>query len=194
MKLFLLLVTDLTAQSYVIPILLLGKSLGSSLIPLNIANHDFHNLLNSAGDDAGGKQFLERWYKLDDKVKAPRFRFNADKDVATEGDMKQLYKMFVDLLSIDLRDTYLTTVVEQEINNTIFKDSRLARKSVWIHTGALPSKSGDEDGGESPFAAEENRRLTRLQSELKVRFNKFYDHEMYFNFILNIFSVIEPTC
>lgn len=150
----------------------MGKSLGSALLPLNIANQDFHNLLNSAGDEASGKQFLERWYKLDDKVKAPRFRFGASADTATADEMRQLYKMLVDLMSAEMRDTYLTTVVEQEINGTIFRDAKLARKSVWIHTGALPSKGVDEDGGESSLAAEENRRLTRLQSELKVRANE----------------------
>lgn len=155
----------LSSKAYVIPILFLGKGLGSPLIPLTIENHDFTTLLGTAANDSNERQLLTRWYQLDEKSKC--YRFNSASNTATLDEMTHLHKALVDLFPIEMRDTYLTTIIEQEINEVIFTSQAAAKKAIWVHTGALPTKNADESTGESSVAFEVNRSLVRLQAELK---------------------------
>lgn len=76
-----------------------------------------------------------------------------------------LLTVLVTIFSKELRDSYLTTVVEQEINNTVLINHELSRRCIWIQTGALPSKIL-ENG--TVVDNEMNRRLNNIHSELKV--------------------------
>lgn len=76
-----------------------------------------------------------------------------------------LLTVLVTIFSKELRDSYLTTVVEQEINNTVLINHELSRRCIWIQTGALPSKTL-ENG--TAVDNEMNRRLNNIHSELKV--------------------------
>lgn len=79
--------------------------------------------------------------------------------------MRQLLRLFVEIFTKDLKNSYLTSVVEQEINNTILMSQELARRCVWLRT-ANPSDTEDA----SDVLVEENaRRLNNLVAELKVR-------------------------
>lgn len=117
---------------------------------------------------SNGRQLLERWYHEDTKADPPCFRFNIHNDLSTFEDMEQLYKTLIDIFPVELRDLYLQTQLEQAINEIVFKNRDLARKCIWVHTGILPSKSSEEVPGETTTVFEMNRRLTRLQAELKV--------------------------
>lgn len=91
-----------------------------------------------------------------------------------------LLTVLVAIFSKELRDSYLTTVVEQEINNTVLINHELSRRCIWIQTGALPSKIL-ENG--TAVDNEMNRRLNNLHSELKVAVHKtilsFYTNQTY---------------
>lgn len=78
-----------------------------------------------------------------------------------------LLTVLVTIFSKELRDSYLTTVVEQEINNTVLINHELSRRCIWIQTGALPSKIL-ENG--TAVDNEMNRRLNNIHSELKVAY------------------------
>lgn len=71
----------------------------------------------------------------------------------------------VNVFSKELRDSYLTTVVEQEINNTVLISQELSKRCIWIQTGCLPTKVL-ENG--STLEVEMNRRLNNIHFELKV--------------------------
>lgn len=70
----------------------------------------------------------------------------------------------VNIFSKELRDSYLTTVVEQEINNTVLISQELSKRCIWIQTGSLPKVL--ENG--TALEIEMNRRLNNIHSELKV--------------------------
>lgn len=71
----------------------------------------------------------------------------------------------MEIFSKELRDLYLTTVVEQEINNTVLISQELSKRCIWIQTGQLPSKTL-ENG--TSLEIEINRRLNNINTELKV--------------------------
>jgi hypothetical protein len=115
-----------SADSYVIPILFLNSSLGEPLLPLTIENQDFANAITAA--DNCGKLLLEKWYVLDEKSQPSCYRLksiNVEKDDVTSIDeeLNSLMLNLVEVFSKELRDSYLTTVVEQEINNTVLNDA-----------------------------------------------------------------------
>lgn len=77
----------------------------------------------------------------------------------------RLLTVLVTIFSKELRDSYLTTVVEQEINNTVLINHELSRRCIWIQTGALPSKTLENGNA---VDIEMNRRLNNIHAELKV--------------------------
>lgn len=59
--------------TYVIPILFLGSSLGSALLPLTIESQDYVTVLNTI-TNADDKELLQKWYLLDNKAQPPCYR------------------------------------------------------------------------------------------------------------------------
>lgn len=72
-------ITRQSSRAYLIPLLNLGNSLGTPLIPLTIESQDFAAALATA-EQAGkgeGKQLLEKWYSLDSKAQPACYRLKA---------------------------------------------------------------------------------------------------------------------
>lgn len=161
-------ITRQSSSAYLIPVLNLGNSLGTPLVPLTIESQDFEAALATAQQlgKGDGKQLLEKWYVLDSKAQPSCYRLQPQAgdggDRAAE--LKQLLRLFVEIFTKDLKNSYLTSVVEQEINNTVLMSQELARRCVWLRT-ANPSDTEDA----SDVLVEENtRRLNNLVAELKV--------------------------
>lgn len=168
---FSLLIKGHSNTAYIIPVLFLGTSLGSPLLPLTIESSDFAGAFSTTPEGSDERQLLESWYILDDKAEPMCYRLRtqnvtANANAATE--LQNLYKTITDIFSKELRDSYLTTVIEQEINNMVFINQDLSKRCIWVHTGALPNKNLDETSNESAIAVEMNRRLHNIQLELKV--------------------------
>lgn len=83
-------------------------------------------------------------------------------------ELNSLMRTLVEIFSRELRDSYLTTVVEQEINNTVLISQELSKRCIWIQNTVSPTKLDDTS---SPLHVEMNRRLTNIQSDLKVSRN-----------------------
>ncbi|XP_031618907.1 uncharacterized protein LOC116338021 [Contarinia nasturtii] len=167
-------ITRYSNTAYIIPVLFLGTSLGSPLLPLTIESQDFAGAISTTAEGSDERKLLETWYILDDKAEPMCYRLKtqnvtANNDTTTE--LQNLYKIITDIFSKELRDSYLTTVIEQEINNMVFINQELSKRCIWIHTGALPNKNLDETSSESSIAVEMNRRLNNIQLELKNQLN-----------------------
>lgn len=155
---------------YIIPVLFLGTTLGSPLLPLTIESQDFLNALGCAAEGSEEKRLIEKWYKLDGKAQPPCYSLNTnDITIAndTELELQQLYKAVVETFSKELRDSYLTSVIEQEINNTVLISQELSKRCIWVHTGSLPNKTSDPSQTISSIDTEINRRLLNIQTDLK---------------------------
>lgn len=76
-----------------------------------------------------------------------------------------MLRLFVEIFTKDLKNSYLTSVVEQEIHNTILMSQEKARRCVWLKT-ANPS---DTENATDALVEENTRRLNNLVLELKVR-------------------------
>lgn len=151
------------------PVLFLGTTLGCPLLPLTIESQDFVSALSTTAHGSEERQLLEHWYILDDNAEPPCYRLKTTNILVndeTTTDLQQLYKSLVNVFSKELRDSYLTTVIEQEINNTVLISQELSKRCIWIHTGILPSKNAEMGGVES-VTNEMNRRLSNIQIELK---------------------------
>ncbi|KAJ6649686.1 putative WD repeat-containing protein, partial [Pseudolycoriella hygida] len=152
--------------SYIIPIIFLGTSLGSPLLPLTIENHDFVSALSAAGS-VNDKELLEKWYILDDKAQPQCYRLKTIDILPSHDSSKELELLLTIMLKTfpkEMRDSYLTTVVEQEINNTVLISQELLKRCIWIQTGSLPPKSIESS---SLLEIEMNRRINNIHNDLR---------------------------
>ncbi|XP_062545784.1 uncharacterized protein LOC134212179 [Armigeres subalbatus] len=158
-----------SCDSYLIPILFLSSTLGDPLLPLTIENQDFTTVLQTAELSAPDRAILEKWYTLDDKSQPACYRLNAKNNSnltaeESEKELSTLLKILIDVFSKELRDSYLTTVVEQEINNTVLINQELSKRCLWIQNSIPPLKVTENS---SSVEAEMVRRLTNTQNDLK---------------------------
>lgn len=62
-----------SSTSYVIPILFLGASLGSPLLPLTVESQDFGTIV-AATENSDDRELLEKWYILDEHTQPQCYR------------------------------------------------------------------------------------------------------------------------
>lgn len=145
----------------------MGTNLGSPLLPLTIESQDFENATSIKPANSNERKLLEQWYILDKKSEPPCYCLKT-KNISSDAtfDLHKLYQVLIEIFSKELRDSYMTTILEQELNNMVFINQEQSKRGIWIHTGALPSKPSD--AADQSVGAEMNRRLSNVQAELKV--------------------------
>lgn len=159
-----------SCDSYLIPILFLSATLGDPLLPLTIESQDFATALQTVTEkSAEERTVLERWYTLDDKSQPACYRLNAKNNLnlsseESEKELSTLLKILIEIFSKELRDSYLTTVVEQEINNTVLINQELSKRCIWIQNSIAPLKVTENS---SSVDEEMLRRLSNIQNDLK---------------------------
>ena len=99
------------------------------------------------------------------KETSPEERERAFEEWRTEID--KMLAVLITVFSQELRDTYLTTVVEQEVHNTVFMSQELAKRCIWINRVYTPTAKTPDNL--SPGDTELYRRLNTLQKDLRVR-------------------------
>lgn len=156
-----------TSDAYVIPLLFLSTSLGDPLLPLKIECQDFAATMQAA--DNCGKLLLEKWYSLDEKSQPACYRLKSAKTAKediekVDEDLNSLIKVLVNAFTVDLREKYLTTVVEQELKNIVPISVELMKRFIWIQN-TNPHNKIDENS--TPMEIEMNRRLTNIQNDIK---------------------------
>lgn len=139
-------------------------------MPLTIEYQDFANAISAA--DNCGKLLLEKWYTLDEKSQPSCYRLKSIKvekeNVSSiDEELNSLLLSLMEVFTKELRDSYLTTVVEQEVNNTVLMSQELLKRCIWVQNTGLQTKA---DENASAVDAEMNRRLNNIQNELKVNF------------------------
>ncbi|XP_066263113.1 NACHT and WD repeat domain-containing protein 2 [Euwallacea similis] len=175
---------ELTRQmevAYVIPVLFLNNSLGTQLLPITIESTDFKMALESS-ENQTAQGLLKKWYTLDSDAQPPCYRlrpischipgFNKsslkDREKAFQEWADEIDKMLavlINVFSVELRDTYLTTVVEQEVHNTVFMSQEMAKRCIWMNRVYIPTPKTPENP--SPGEEEAVRRLNGLQKDLR---------------------------
>lgn len=159
-----------SCDSYLIPVLFLSSTLGDPLLPLTIESQDFVSALQTVAEtNPADRAILEKWYTLDDKSQPACYRLDAKNSSnlsseESEKELSTLLKILIDIFSKELRDSYLTTVVEQEINNTVLINQELSKRCLWIQNSIAPLKVTENS---SSVEAEMIRRLSNIQNELK---------------------------
>jgi hypothetical protein len=155
-------------QAYLIPILFLSSTLGESLLPLTIEHQDFDTALKTAEiESEANRNLLEKWYKLDNKSVPACYRLRTSGVKESTDDLDELNRLMnilVEIFSKELRDSYLTTVVEQEINNTVLINTELSKRCLWIQNSVQPPKVTEAS---TPLEIETNRRLYNIQNDLR---------------------------
>ncbi|XP_071449148.1 uncharacterized protein [Hetaerina americana] len=178
--------------AFVIPVLFLSHSLGTPLLPKTVENQDFKAAVGRAVDP-GDRDLLQKWYKLDSHAQPPCYRLQpiashipGFKDSSDEKEkalrewrteIERTLAVMVNVFPQELRDTYLTTVVEQEVHNTVFMSQELAKRCIWLCRVISSMENSDREDSttgsdSSPPScshgqAELKRRLKILQSDLR---------------------------
>ncbi|XP_018319781.1 NACHT domain- and WD repeat-containing protein 1 isoform X2 [Agrilus planipennis] len=167
--------------AYVIPVIFLNNSLGTPLLPNTIECVDFKVAVDSAESETA-QSLLNKWYRLDSEAQPPCYRLqpvschitgfretsSQEKEAALEEwktEIEKLLEVLVNVFPLELRDSYLTTVVEQEVHNTVFMSQELAKRCIWVNRVFTPS----EKTPENPTCGEKEleRRLNNLQKDLR---------------------------
>ncbi|XP_054743160.1 uncharacterized protein LOC129247842 [Anastrepha obliqua] len=160
-----------TSTAYIIPVLFLGSTLGTPMLPLTIESQDFTSVLGVANEEE--KVLLEKWYTIDNSYQPMCHRLYTQQiniySTEVNGELNHLLEVLLRLFSDDLKDSYLTTVVEQEINNTVLISQELAKRCIWIQTGAQYTKLPENA---SQLDAEVLRRITKVYAELKMHLSE----------------------
>ncbi|GAB0099340.1 uncharacterized protein DMENIID0001_151960 [Sergentomyia squamirostris] len=151
-------------NSYLIPIVYLGSELGTQLLPLTIESQDFRSVLGTIeAENKENRLLLEKWYKEDTTAQPACYRLETmpnDGDRAKE--WSELLQIIITIFTKELRDSYLGSVVEQEINNTVLFRHELAKRCVWVQTAqATPAD------GKTSIESEIHRRLVKFTNDLK---------------------------
>lgn len=174
----------LNENCFIIPILILGSVLGHGIpvLPLTIESQDFTNLLGAANEDE--KNLLEKWYNIDNSCQPLCHRLNptmqstctmysfSDIDVKSE-ELYHLFEIMLKYFNNDLKDMYMTTVVEQEIRTVIFRDPELCKHCIWLQTDVHQGTTQQNNGGGRhrwwrPLEIERERRLGQLYADLRM--------------------------
>ncbi|XP_049826318.1 NACHT and WD repeat domain-containing protein 2 isoform X2 [Aethina tumida] len=175
---------ELTRQmeiAYVIPVLFLNNSLGTPLLPITIESNDFKMAMESA-ENQSAQTLLSKWYQLDSDSQPPCYRLQpiachipGFKETSHEfrekaleewrSEIEKMLAVLITVFSTELRDTYLTTVVEQEVHNTVFMSQELAKRCIWMNRVYTPTAKTPDNM--SPVDAEAYRRLGILQKDLR---------------------------
>ncbi|XP_055592617.1 uncharacterized protein LOC129744228 [Uranotaenia lowii] len=158
-----------SGDSYLIPVLFLSTSLGDPLLPLTIESQDFAAALQTAEKNPQERAILESWYTLDDQSQPACYRLTTKNksnlsSEESEKELSTLLSILVDIFSKELCDSYLTTVVEQEINNTVLINQELSKRCIWIQNSIAPLKVTENS---SSTEIEMLRRLGNIQNDLK---------------------------
>lgn len=151
-----------TNASYFVPILFLGTSLGRPLLPLTIESQDFSTVYSSATENL--QTLLNKWYKLDDTSQPNCHRLVTNHPTDLNDELQTLLEGLIEVFSRELKDSYLTTIVEQEIHNTVLISQELAKRCMWIQTGNVPVKVPENVG---VVEMENCQRLMNLHTELR---------------------------
>lgn len=170
--------------AYIIPVLFLNNYLGTPLLPITIESTDFSMAMESV-ENQSAQTLLSKWYQLDSDAQPPCYRLQPisyhipgfketspeERERAFEEWRTEIDKMLAVLITVfsqELRDTYLTTVVEQEVHNTVFMSQELAKRCIWINRVYTPTPKTPENL--SIGEVELNRRLDTLQRDLRVQY------------------------
>ncbi|KAM7353853.1 uncharacterized protein ACRADG_005773 isoform 2-T5 [Cochliomyia hominivorax] len=164
-------ITRHSSSAYVIPILFLGSSLGIPMLPLTIESQDFTQVLTAANEDE--KVLLEKWYIIDNCYQPMCHRLNTELcknySAAQDDELNLLLSVLLRLFSDDLKDSYMSTVVEQEVNNTVLMSQELAKRCIWIQTGPQYIKVPE---AATAYDHEVFRRMSKLYTELKLHLSE----------------------
>ncbi|KAK9511267.1 hypothetical protein O3M35_005854 [Rhynocoris fuscipes] len=170
---------ELSRQStnYLIPVVFLNNHLGTPLLPKTLESADFQMVTSQESQKS---DVLLKWYKLDTLAQPACYRLlppsthipglksgdNAIRDNALAEWRQEVDKILSVMLAgftQELRDTYLTTVVEQEVQNTVLMSRELAKRCVWLCRASAKTGPDSTNIGD----IELKRRLEALQRTLK---------------------------
>ncbi|KAL1513904.1 hypothetical protein ABEB36_003243 [Hypothenemus hampei] len=167
--------------AYVIPVLFLNNSLGTQLLPIRIESTDFKMALEST-ENQTAQTLLKKWYTLDNDAQPPCYRLRPischipgfDKNALEDREkafqewaveMDRMLAVLINVFSLEMRDSYLTTVVEQEVHNTVFMSQEMAKRCIWMNRVYTPTPKTPDNP--SPGEEEAIRRLNILQKDLR---------------------------
>ncbi|BET02356.1 Hypothetical protein NTJ_15174 [Nesidiocoris tenuis] len=172
-------ITRQSDNSYLIPLVFLNSYLGTPLLPKTLENADFQTVTS---EERSG--LLLKWYRLDSSAQPPCYTLqppvthipdlkSSDKSVRDRAltqwrkEVDSILSVMLTAFSQELRDTYLSTVVEQEVQHTVLMSQELAKRCIWVSRGGKTQETSN-----SPGDLELQRRLQLLQKALKAELSE----------------------
>ncbi|KAK8749008.1 hypothetical protein OTU49_015633 [Cherax quadricarinatus] len=186
---------QLTSQArefHVITLVFLNETLGSVLLPRVIGRADFEEAVSSLELDTD-KELFSKWYRLDENAEPPCYTLHdistaipniKDTSSATlrqealhdwHNEVKKMITLLRGVFSQGMKEKYLSTVMEQEIQESVLVNQESAKQCLWLcrKFTHFPSHNVPAQGKLYVTTDPDSRkRLELLQSELKERLDE----------------------
>ncbi|XP_069171975.1 NACHT domain- and WD repeat-containing protein 1 isoform X2 [Procambarus clarkii] len=185
----------LTSQArdfHVVTLVFLNETLGNALLPRVIDAPDFDQAVSAVELDTD-RDLFRKWYHWDASAHPPCYKLqpitSAIPDIkdassttlrqealhAFNTDVKKMLSLMRTVFSQEQKEKYISTVMEQEIKQSIFMNQESAKHGLWIcrKFTHFPSHNIPAQGKVYVCVEPESKkRLEILQSELKERLDE----------------------
>ncbi|XP_045104205.1 NACHT domain- and WD repeat-containing protein 1-like isoform X3 [Portunus trituberculatus] len=183
--------TTQARDSHIVTVVFLNETFGNALLPRVIEGPDFDQGISSLEVDTDRELFW-KWYHWDENAQPPCYKlqpistfFPNIKDgnsaqhqeaVADwSAEVKKMMTLMRTVFNQEQKEKYLSTVMEQEIKQSVFMNQESAKHCLWICRKFTHFPSHNIPAQGKVYVAvepESKKRLDILQSELKERLDE----------------------
>ncbi|XP_076043047.1 NACHT domain- and WD repeat-containing protein 1 isoform X2 [Oratosquilla oratoria] len=183
--------TTQARDSHIVTVVFLNETFGNALLPKTIEGPDFDQAISSMEHDTDRELFW-KWYHWDENAQPPCYKLqpisthipNIKESSASlhqeavqewNNEVKKMMTLMRMVFNQEQKEKYLSTVMEQEIKQSVFMNQESAKHCLWICRKFTHFPSHNIPAHGKIYVAvepESKKRLDILQSELKERLDE----------------------
>ncbi|XP_071528707.1 NACHT and WD repeat domain-containing protein 2 isoform X2 [Panulirus ornatus] len=184
--------TTQARDSHIVTVVFLNETFGNALLPRVIEGPDFDQAISAMELDTDRELFW-KWYHWDENAQPPCYKLQPistfipnikDSNSASlhqeavqdwSNEVKKMMTLMRMVFNQEQKEKYLSTVMEQEIKQSVFMNQESAKHCLWICRKFTHFPSHNIPAQGKVYVAvepESKKRLDILQSELKERLDE----------------------
>lgn len=184
--------TTQARDSHIVTVVFLNETFGNALLPRVIEGPDFDQAISAMEHDTDRELFW-KWYHWDENAQPPCYKLQPistyipnikDSNSASlhqeavqdwNNEVKKMMTLMRMVFNQEQKEKYLSTVMEQEIKQSVFMNQESAKHCLWICRKFTHFPSHNIPAQGKVYVAvepESKKRLDILQSELKERLDE----------------------
>ncbi|KAG0719244.1 NACHT and WD repeat domain-containing protein 2 [Chionoecetes opilio] len=183
--------TTQARDSHIVTVVFLNETFGNALLPRVIEGPDFDQGVSSL-EVSTDRELFWKWYHWDENAQPPCYKLqpistyipnikegnNVQHQEAVaewSAAVKKMMTLMRTVFNQEMKEKYLSTVMEQEIKQSVFMNQESAKHCLWICRKFTHFPSHNIPAQGKAYVAmepESKKRLDILQSELKERLDE----------------------